>query len=467
MINQMFIAFGLYFGLLISAGIFFYRRSKTSQSFLSGNHSLNFWVTAIAAQCSDMSAWLFLAYPGVVYAKGAFEVWTAVGLVLFMYLNWKLIATRLRTQTAVYNCFTLPSFLEKRFDDQSGAIRITGAIFAILFFILYASSGIVGLGRLFESSLDIPYQIGIIAGVSIAVTYAAIGGFLAVSWLNLFKGLFLLLVIVTVPIIGFFKIGGLAAIKSAALIKHVSLNIFPSFSSILAVMGSMAAFGLGYFGQPHILASFIGIDDPKNLQKSTYVGLTWQVIVLTAALAVGLVGIGFYPNGIDQNEHLFVYLAKQLLSPLLYGFALCGILAATISTINTQVLVAACNLSEDLYRRTFKQHTAAQALLISRLSTIAIAIAALIIASFKPTTIYNLVLYAWSGLGSTFGPAVIMALYGHKSANRYGIFTGLLAGALTAIFWPLLHTNIPTLVMGFGINFALILLISYLTRHIK
>ena len=149
MINQIFVAFFLYLVILICASCWFYRRSKNAQGFLSGNHALNFWVTAIAAQCSDMSAWLFLAYPGIVYAKGAFEAWTAVGLVLFMYLNWKLIATRLRTQTASYQCFTLPSFLEKKFADHTGAIRITSALFAIFFFILYAASGIVGLGRLF------------------------------------------------------------------------------------------------------------------------------------------------------------------------------------------------------------------------------------------------------------------------------------------------------------------------------
>lgn len=434
---------------------------------MSGNHSLNFWVTAIAAQCSDMSAWLFLAYPGIVYAKGAFELWTAVGLVLFMYLNWKLIATRLRTQTASYHCFTLPAFLEKKFADPTGAIRIASALFAIYFFILYAASGIVGLGRLFESAVNIPYHFGILLGVFISIAYATLGGFLAVSWLNLFKGLFLLLVIVTVPVLGFFKIGGWSAITQAAEIRQVSLAVFPSLGSVLAVLGSLASFGLGYFGQPHILASFIGIDDPKNLQKSTYVGLSWQIIVLTAALGVGLVGLAYFPNGIDQNEHLFVYLARQLLSPLCYGFALCGILAATISTINTQVLVAACNFSEDLYRRSqfWCQKTASNSLLIPRLSTVAIALIALTIAYSGSSSIYSLVLYAWSGLGSTFGPAVLMALYAPQLANRYGILTGLLAGAATAAIWPLLGLQIPALVVTFALNFSLILLVSYGTRR--
>ncbi len=464
MINQIILSFIIYFTILLCIGLFFYARSKNAGSFLVANRSLNYWVTAIAAQSSDMGSWLFLAYPAAVFTGGLIKSWVAVGLVLFMYLNWRFIAPRLRTATETYKSFTLSTFFERRFHDSSGILRFVSACIALFFFTLYLSSGLVGLGRLFESAFHISYYTGIIIGTVVTVAYILIGGFFAVAWCNLFQGLFLLIMLLLVPAYALYIVGGTTAIHNAAASQGISLTFIPAnLSAFLMILFNLASFGLGYFGQPHILVNFMSIDDVQQVKKATFVGITWQILVLVAASALGLIGIAYFATGIENTEHIFVQMVTDLFPPLLAGFALCAILAASLSTINTQLLVAASNWAEDIYPRLAKKTITSQDLVrVSRYATIVIALIAMALSYNNSATIYDLVLYAWSGLGSAFGPLVIVALY-LKHVTKQGALAGLLTGALIAAVWPLLNSTIPTLIPGFFLNFVVLFIVSRLT----
>ena len=446
---QLLTAFIIYFGILLSIGAYFYRKSQTVKAYVIGNRSLNYWVTAISAQSSDMSAWLFMGFPALVFTLGAMQMWTAVGLVICMYLNWKFIAPKLRAQTEHFQTLTIPSYLARRFEDNSKGIVILSSLIAALFFTCYISSGLVGMGRLFESAFGTPYLTGVLIGIGITLVYTLIGGFLAVSWCNLFQGLFLLAMIILVPWYGYSAVGGWEAIKISAAAKDISLNIWPSLKTLKEIFMLIAGFGFGTFGQIHILVNFMGINDTRKLKKAAMVGITWQIIALASSVSIGIVAISFFKTGIANNEHLFVHMARGLFPPLIAGFALCGMLAATLSTVNTQLIVASSGLSEDLYPALSGRKPT---LFLSKLATVLMAFIALLISLSNSSSIYHLVHYAWSGLGSVFGPVIIAALYS-KRINSTGVIVGMISSAVVATIWPLIDSDIPTLIAGMGINF--------------
>jgi len=459
---QLLISFIIYFAILISIGAFFYRKKQTVKNYVIGNRSLNYWVTAISAQSSDMSSWLFLGYPSLVFTLGLMQMWTAVGLVLCMYLNWKFIAPKLRSETEKFNASTIPSYISKRFEDHSKLIIIISTLAAGYFFTCYISSGLVGMGRLFESAFNLPYSTGVLIGIGITLIYTLLGGFLAVSWCNLFQGLFLLAMIILVPWKGYQVVGGWQVIKLAASNKNISLQ-FLSLQAIKDIFILIASFGLGTFGQTHILVNFMGIKDVKKLKNAMIVGIIWQIIALSSSIILGIVAIAYFKNGLANSEHLFVYMARDLFSPLIAGFALCGMLAATLSTLNTQLMVAASGISEDLYPTILNRKPT---ILISRLATTLIASISLLIALQNSSSIYGIVHYAWCGLGCTMGPAIIAALY-LKNIKRVGIIIGMLSGAIIGSTWVLtgLDSYIPTLVIGMLSNFTCIILFSRLFKN--
>lgn len=454
MINYYIYAFCIYFFTLIAIGLYFYRKNRSEKSFLLANRSLNYWVTAISAQSSDMGSWLFLAYPAVVYLHGIEEAWTALGLVLFMYLNWKIIAGRLRAETEKYHSLTLSSYFQQKFHDKSGRFIITSASISIFFFVCYLASGLVGLGRLFEAVFCINYLSGITLATLVTVVYILLGGFFAVAWCNLFQGLFLLAMIVLVPAAGLYHVGGVGSLMHALSDSGRSLSLIPNNQSLFAIVALMCSFGLGYFGQPHILVNFMSIDDKEQIKKATFVGITWQILVLAAAVMIGLVAVPFFTQGITNPEHIFVEMVKALFHPLLGGFALCAILAASLSTINTQLLVASGNFAQDIFPRFFKRSISNKEIVfVTRIATIAIALLAMLISYSNSSSIYDLVLYAWSGLGAAFGPVIIHALYA-RNVSRHGAFVGMIVGALVAGLWPLFGIALPALIPAFILNYA-------------
>ncbi|MBI2352711.1 sodium/proline symporter [Candidatus Dependentiae bacterium] len=468
MLNGMIIAFSLYFIILLLIGLYFYNKNKNMSDYSLANRSLNFWLTAISAQASDMSDWLFMAYPGLIFSQGLSQIWIAVGLVLFMFLTWHYIAPEIRIQTEATNAITLSSFFEKKFNDTSNHIRIISGLFCLYFFVFYIAAGLVGLGRVFGSAFEINYHTGIILGLIISLLYTLLGGLFAIAWSDLFQGTFLLACIMFVPYYTTMHLGGFShLIKSLQQYGSSYLSFFPTdgiFTTIIAIL----SWGLGYFGQPHILINFMGIDNPANLQKSKLVGCSWQILALSSAIAVGIVGKVMFFGFLQNPELIFIVMVKQLFTPFIAGIILCAILAATISTINTQALISSSLITNDLYLPLFPSSNITMSdskkLLFSRLAIFIIPLFSLIVAWNEHFNILNLVLYAWSGLGSAFGPIVILSLYFDSYLNRSGILAGLIAGGIAALIWPFIPTTLPTLIAGFLINGSTTLVVSRFTK---
>lgn len=458
-------AFITYFALLLGVGFYFYHKNRSGDDFALGGRKLNYWITAISAQASDMSDWLFMGFPGIIYATGLTGIWTAVGLVLFMFLNWHFIAPRFRIATESASSSTLASFLQAKFGATNNAIRVISGLLCLYFFVFYIAAGLAGLGRVFESAFAINYYHGIILGLAITLTYSLLGGFLAVAWSNLFQGVFLLIAILLVPLYAMYQLGGIAPLLATLHEQGPGyLSILPAHNALLITLFNVMAWGLGYFGQPHILISFMSIDDVAHMRKAKYVGISWQILVLTAAVLVGLTGKAFIHPTLANSELVFISMVTTMFAPFIAGIILCAMLAATISTINTQSLVSASLIADDLYYPFIqKQASLQQKLLFTRAAIFIIPLLALVTAFYNTDKIFDLVFYAWSGLGCSFGPLVILALY-TKFVTPQGAIAGLIVGGLTGIFWPIQHV-VPPLVIGFILNFSATCIVSYFTHY--
>lgn len=465
------ITFFGYFAVVLLIAFLSYRKQKSDTDFIIGGRSLNFWLTALSAHASDMSSWLFLGYPALIFTTGLFSAWAAVGLTFFMFLNWQFIAPKIRTVTEQLGSLTLSSYFETRFGDLSGRLRLISAIMSVFFFTMYISSGLVAMGELVESLFSLNYHLGISIGLLIVVVYVFMGGYRTVAWIDLFQGFFLLGVIVFIPVYLTLHFGGVDKIMDAVAAKKLSTSLFPDFSAktLWQIFATAAGWGLGYFGQPHIITKFMGIRKVSEMSKAKYLGISWQAIALTAATMVGLVGIYLFPQGLDNPEHVILNIVKTTLAPFFAGLVLCAILAATTNVMAAQILVIASNLSEDFYKRLVRRHAPEKEMLwVSRISVVVIALIGFAIAYFKISTIYKLVLYSWSGLGASFGPLLLLSLY-VKSINKYGAFAGILVGGLTAGIWPyfdkMYNLDIPSLLIGFILSAVTIQAVSLMTRN--
>jgi len=469
---QFFISFFSYVSVLITIGWVINRKQKNATDFAIGDRSLNYWVTAIATHATDMSAWLFMAFPGLIFSNGLVVCWDAIGLLIFMFLSWQFLAKKFRIDTEKYKSETLSSYFEKRFNDKSGLLRIISAVITLIFFTFYISAGIVALGRALSATFEFSYFTGIVLGTLTVSLYTILGGFLAVAWNDFFQGVFVIFVILGVPLYALFHVGGFSAITQAANMNSVSLSLLPtsiSFSSISMIVISALGWGLPYFGQPHILINFMGIDNPENIKKAKRVGMTWQIVALSFSTLIGLVGIAFFKNGLPNNELVFINLVKNLSTPMIAGLLLCAIIAAAVSTMDSQILVYASTLSEDIYKRIFnKKISNKKQLTVSRISGLLITLFSFSLAFNNTESIYGLVRYAWQGLGCAFGPLVIFSLYS-KAANKYGALAGVISGSLIAMFWEKLPTSIPEhpIIPGFIVGALSIVLVSWLTRNKK
>jgi len=415
-------AVGCYVTILFLIGFFASRRHQTASDFLIGGRSLNFLLTALAAHASDMSAWLFIGLPFLIFTEGLFKVWNAVGLIVFMFLNWLIIATRLRIKTEEYNSLTLSSFFESCFNDTTGLIRIFTAVMAFIFYTIYITAGTIGMGLIINALFGIEYTVAISIGLSLTVLYLFIGGYRGLAWVDCFQALFLLAVILFVPFFLWPKVGGLQGISNAFATKHLTFEIVPdlSFTAIGSLLFFIVHWGVGYFGQPHIITKFMGIKDPSKLRKSMVVGITWQTLALGAAALIGVIAVSYFSGRVVNPELIFVTMVKETFPPIITAFVLCAVLAAILSTMDSQILILASTLTEDFYKRIFRKNAGSKELLwVSRLFVLLAAALAYIIALMRLETIYGLVFYAWAGLGASFGPLVIFALFSKKT-NKYG-----------------------------------------------
>ncbi|WP_261817028.1 sodium/proline symporter PutP [Vibrio gallicus] len=428
---MIYLQFGLYLALMLGIGYYSMRKTHNNQDFIIGGRSLGPVTSAISAGASDMSGWLLLGLPGAVFASGLVEgVWIAAGLTLGAYLNWLIVAPRLRIATEVTSTVTIPSFLAKRFEDNSGVIKTVSTLVILFFFTLYVASGLKGGTLLFAHSFGVSEEVALYVTAFVVVSYTFLGGYLAVCWTDLIQGILMLAALTACLILGYTAISG-----ADVVISEVKPEAF-KFSTSFITGASLMAWGLGYFGQPHILARFIGIDSVKSIPKARRVGITWMVLSLVISIAIALIGIGYdaiHPlssvSGEGGNpERIFLALTEVLFHPVFAGFILAAVLAAVMSTADSQLLVLTSSLTEDL--SIFSKLDEKKKAWISRGGVVAFAILALVIASNDSGSILAMVGYAWGGFGAAFGPLMILALC-WKGTTKAGAIAGMIVGAVT------------------------------------
>lgn len=442
--NWVIAAFIVYFSLLLLIGLIFHKKQTTSSDYIMGNRSLSFWLVALSAHASDMSAWLFMAFPMSIFVLGLSQIWIAIGLLVGMFLNWQFVAPRLRSMTETYNCYTLSSFFEKRFHDTSGIIRIASALVMVIFLTHYLSAGLIAMGYLLESLFGLDYFLGLSIAMLVVVIYTFVGGYTTVAWTDLFQGIFLLLMILIVPFMVWTKIDGWSQIVQTAQQQEIPLSIIPKggIDSFITIVSLVLGWGLGYFGMPHIITKFMGIKHVSEMNKSKWLGMSWQLVALIAATLVGLVAIAYFPQGLEKPEMVFIEMVKDLFHPFIGGIILCAVIAANLSTMDSQILVCGSMISSDLYRPLHKHPPSDRKVLwVSKLSVVLISIIALLLSFNRSATILDTVLYSWSGLGSAFGPLVLMSLYSTK-INRYGALAGIIVGTFVVMVWPTLNSKV-------------------------
>jgi sodium/proline symporter len=457
-------AYATYLCIICTIGFIAYRTNKRAgHDFILGARSSNYLITALATHASDMSAWLFMAMPALVYTRGLVGAWTAIGLTGFMLANWLAVAPKLRTLTEFHGSNTISSFFAKRFNDTTGWIRLLSTVCALIFLTCYIAAGQAALGHLFESVLGASYLTGITVG-SLIIFIVLFGGYTSIAWIDCFQGGFLLGAILLVPAVALYALGGWHNVYQAASSKMV-FNFMPtSWQGALECFYLAAGWGLGYFGQPHIITKFMGIDNAKNIKKAQYVGISWQTIVMTAAVLIGLIGIAFFPTGIENPEFVFIEMTKALFHPFITGLVLCSIIASSINAMGAQVLALASVITEDVIKPLFNTKNKFGTSL-GRLSVLALCFVAFIVAyGNQHSSIYGLVFYAWGGLGCSFGPLVLVALH-TKMRSIPAALTGMLLGACVGGLWPWidasLGTGIPAMIIGFPLSLFAMWLVSW------
>lgn len=440
------VSLALYFIVMLGIGIYAFKKSTDDVSgFMLGGRSLSPSVAALSAGASDMSGWMLMGLPGAMYLSGMSSLWIAVGLVIGAFLNYLIVAPRLRTYTEVANdSITLPDFFENRFNDKSHMLRVVSSVVIVVFFTLYTSSGIVAGGKLFESSFGLNYDVGLYVTAGVVVAYTFFGGFLAVSLTDFVQGCIMFIALVLVPVVAINEVGGIGEVQaSVSNIDPELLNIF-SGVSLISIISAMA-WGLGYFGQPHIIVRFMAIRNVKEMPTARRIGMSWMIVAIIGAMATGFAGIAYVAKTgmkLDDAETIFILLSQILFNPLIAGFLLAAILAAIMSTISSQLLVTSSSLTEDFYK-TFLHKDASdkQQVMVGRISVILVALVAIYLAHDRNSSILTLVSNAWAGFGAAFGPVIIGSLY-WKKMTRNGALVGMITGAATVLLWIYLPVTI-------------------------
>ncbi|KAA5605142.1 sodium/proline symporter PutP [Roseospira marina] len=430
------ITFIIYLLGMIAIGVIAYRVTDNLSDYILGGRSLGPGVTALSAGASDMSGWLLLGLPGALFAAGMNQIWIAIGLAIGAYLNWQLVAPRLRVYTEqANNALTLPDFLENRFADDTRLLRVLSAVVILLFFTFYTSSGLVAGAKLFEATFGLPYATALWIGAGVIICYTFLGGFLAVSWTDFIQGILMFLALIIVPIVTLMAVGSWDDVTAAVAEKDANfLDAFHDMT-LLGII-SLAAWGLGYFGQPHILARFMAIRSLRDIPTARLIGMGWMVAGLFGAIFTGFIGIAYFgPEQIEDPEKVFILLTQVLFHPLVSGILLAAILAAVMSTIDSQLLVSSSAITEDFYKQILRKEASDKELVwVGRLSVLIIAVIATLLATDRESSVLSLVSYAWAGFGAAFGPIVLLSLL-WRGLSRNGALFGMIAGAVTVVVW--------------------------------
>jgi sodium/proline symporter len=463
------VSIGVYLAMMLFIGWYSYRKTSNLTDYMLGGRSLGPAVTALSAGAADMSGWLLMGLPGGIYVSGLADAWIAVGLTIGAYLNWLLVAPRLRSYTQVANdSITIPSFLENRFKDKTKLLRIVSGIVILLFFTFYVSSGMVSGAVFFQSSFGTSYHTGLYIVGGVVVAYTLFGGFLAVSYTDFIQGLMMLVALFLVPAIGIFITGGPAeTFDTIRAIDSTHLDLFKG-TTFIGIISAMA-WGLGYFGQPHIIVRFMAIKTIKETKSARRIGMSWMIITLIGTIFTGLIGLAYFHNNPDHTlknpEAVFISLSQILFHPLFAGFALAAILAAIMSTISSQLIVTSSALVEDLYKMVVRKDAKDKELVfLGRMAVLLVAVIASALAFKQNSTILSLVAYAWAGFGASFGPIILLSLF-WKKMNNWGALFGMIVGAVTVIVWKNvgLGDTLYEIVPGFVLNFIVSVIVSLVT----
>ncbi|MGX9933518.1 sodium/proline symporter PutP [Virgibacillus salarius] len=482
------ITFIVYLLGMLAIGVVMYYRTNNLSDYVLGGRDLGPGVAALSAGASDMSGWLLLGLPGAIYASGMSEAWMGIGLATGAYLNWQFVAKRLRIYTEVSNnSITIPDFLENRFKDRSHILRVISALVILLFFTFYTSSGLVAGAKLFEASFGLDYMTALWIGAIVVVSYTLLGGFLAVSWTDFIQGILMFLALIIVPIVALNQMGGWSdAVQTVGEINPSHLNMVQGVG-IMAIISSLA-WGLGYFGQPHILVRFMALRSAKDVPKAKFIGTAWMILGLYGAIFTGFIGLAFISTqevpilsqfGIEvanqdglqvlaDPEKIFIAFSQILFHPVVAGVLLAAILSAIMSTVDSQLLVSSSAVAEDFYKAIFRKKASAKELVwVGRIATVLIAIVALIIAMNPESSVLDLVGYAWAGFGAAFGPIIILSLF-WKGITRNGALAGIIVGAVTVIIWGDLLSggifDLYEIVPGFIMNMIVAIVVSLLGK---
>ncbi|MCQ2958095.1 MAG: sodium/proline symporter PutP [Candidatus Gastranaerophilales bacterium] len=472
-------AFILYFTIIIGIGIYYCNKQKNINEYFLGGRNLNSWVTAMSAQASDMSGWLLMGLPAAAYISGLSVSWIGIGLAFGTYLNWKIIAGRLRVFTDIFgDSITIPQYLQNRFLANSSLIRIICAIVIFIFFLIYTASAFNAQAKVFQYLFNIDYIICVTAGALIILTYTFLGGFLAVCWTELFQGLLMFFALLIIPVLAWKATPDISLNMLAAINNGTYLNLFKSSTGTISLIGIISnfAWGLGYLGMPHILVRFMAIRSGDMIKKSRIIAMTWVILTLCAALAIGIIGYvylksqGIVYNNQPEAEIIFIISAVKL-APfgLLAGVLLSAVLAAIMSTAASQLLVTASTLSNDFYKLLIRPTAGNKELMIiSRVAVLLTVIAAYFLALNPQNSVMKLVSYAWSGFGASFGPVILLSLFWKRMTLAGGI-SGIISGATVVLLWeniPVLQqTGIYSILPAFFVALIAIILVSLMTTE--
>jgi sodium/proline symporter len=436
------ITFVIYIVAMILIGFTAYRATKNFDDYILGGRSLGSFVTALSAGASDMSGWLLMGLPGAIFVAGLSESWIAIGLIAGAWLNWLFVAGRLRVHTEHnHNALTLPDYFSHRFEDTSRLLRIFSALVILVFFTIYCASGVVAGARLFESTFGMSYDVALWVGAAATILYVFIGGFLAVSWTDTVQATLMIFALLITPVFVILALGDMGtAMDTIAAQDPSNFDMFKGLSFIAII--SLLGWGLGYFGQPHILVRFMAADSVKTIPNARRIGMTWMILTLAGAVTVGFLGIAYFADNptlagavTANGERVFMELVKLMFNPWVAGIILSGVLAAVMSTLSAQLLVSSSALTQDFYKAFLRKGASQTELVwVGRGMVLLIALIAIGIASNPDSKVLGLVSYAWAGFGAAFGPVVLISLV-WKRMTRNGALAGMLIGAITVVVW--------------------------------